>query len=172
MGTRPFLPPHIYRMHTTHYILHRSMHAKLLQSCLTLCDPYGLQPARLLCSWDSPGKNTGVGCPALLQGIFPTQGSKPHLLHLLHWQACSLPLAPPRKPSIRHMSLLNTQHHQVDTLCPFYRLSNWFRSSSEWQSQDLILRSLAPNTMVLMTKLYSLSRLTQFCLDPACELDC
>ena len=32
--------------------------------------PYGLYPARLLCSWDSPGKNTGVGCHFLLQGIF------------------------------------------------------------------------------------------------------
>ena len=44
---------------------------------------------------DSPGKNTGVGCHALLQGIFPTQGSNPHFLRLLHWQASSLPLAPP-----------------------------------------------------------------------------
>ena len=34
--------------------------------------PHGLQPARLLCPRDSPGKNTGVGCHALLQGIFPT----------------------------------------------------------------------------------------------------
>ena len=37
--------------------------------------------ARLLCSWDSPGKNTGVGCHFLLQGIFPTQRSNPSLLH-------------------------------------------------------------------------------------------
>ena len=34
--------------------------------------PYGLQPARLLCPWDSPGKNTGVGCHTLFQGIFLT----------------------------------------------------------------------------------------------------
>ena len=40
--------------------------------------------------------NTGVGCYALLQGIFPTQG--PCLLGLLHWQADSLPLMPPGKP--------------------------------------------------------------------------
>ena len=40
-----------------------------------------LQPARLLWPWDSPGKNTEVGCKALLQGIFPTQGSNPGLLH-------------------------------------------------------------------------------------------
>ena len=42
--------------------------------------PHGLEPAKLLCPWDSPGKNTGVGCHALLQGIFPTQGSNLHLL--------------------------------------------------------------------------------------------
>ena len=41
---------------------------------------------RLLCLWDSPGQNTGVGGHTLLQGIFPTQGSNPHLFHLLHWQ--------------------------------------------------------------------------------------
>ena len=43
--------------------------------------PYGLEPTRLLCPSDSPGKNTGVGCHTLLQGIFPTQRSNPDLLH-------------------------------------------------------------------------------------------
>ena len=43
--------------------------------------PCGLKPIRLLCPWDSPGKNTGVGCHFLFQGIFPTQGSNPSLLH-------------------------------------------------------------------------------------------
>ena len=46
--------------------------------------PYGLQPTRLLCLWNFPGKNTGVGCHFLLQGIFPTKGSNPCLLSLLH----------------------------------------------------------------------------------------
>ena len=40
--------------------------AKSLQLCPTLCDPYRLQPTRLLRPWDSPGKNTGVGCHCLL----------------------------------------------------------------------------------------------------------
>ena len=52
--------------------------------------PRGLQPSRLLCPWDSLGRNTGVGCHFLLPEIFPTQGSNPHLLH---WQVDSLPLA-------------------------------------------------------------------------------
>ena len=59
---------------------------------------YVLQPTRLLCPWDSPGKNTQVCCHALLKGIFLTQGWKLCLLHLVHWQAGSLPLVPPGKP--------------------------------------------------------------------------
>ena len=50
------------------------------QSCLTL-RLRGRQPARLLCPWDSPGKNAGVGSHCLLQGIFLTQGSNWGLLH-------------------------------------------------------------------------------------------
>ena len=50
------------------------------QSCLALCGPR-LWPARVLCPWDSPGKDTGVGCHFLLQMIFLTQGLNPGLLH-------------------------------------------------------------------------------------------
>ena len=42
---------------------------------------HGLQPTRLPYLWNSPGKNTGVGCHSLLQGIFPTQGSNLGCLH-------------------------------------------------------------------------------------------
>ena len=75
--------------------------AKLLQSSLTLCDPMDHRPSRLLCPWDSPGKDTGLACHALLQGIFLTQGLNPWFLGLLHWQAGHLPLAPLGKPSPR-----------------------------------------------------------------------
>ena len=51
---------------------------------------HGLQPSRLLCPWDFPEKNTGVGCHFLLQGIFLTLRSN---LHFLHWQVNSLPLS-------------------------------------------------------------------------------
>ena len=50
------------------------MRAKSLQSCPTLC-PMDCSPTRLLCPWDSPGKNTGVGCHALRRGTFLTQES-------------------------------------------------------------------------------------------------
>ena len=66
--------------------------AKSLQSYPTLCDPMDCSPARLLCPWDSPGKNIGVGCHGLLQGVFQTQGSNlsPAIPEL---QADSLPLS-------------------------------------------------------------------------------
>ena len=57
-----------------------------------------LWPARLLGPWNFLGKNTGVGCHFPLQGIFPTQGLRWCLLHLLHWQVGSLLLVSPAKP--------------------------------------------------------------------------
>ena len=48
---------------------------KVSQLCLTLCDPMDCS------TWNSPGQNTGAGSLSLLQGIFPTQGSNPGLLH-------------------------------------------------------------------------------------------
>ena len=58
------------------------------------CSPKHCSPPGFSVHGDSPGKNTGVGCHALPQGIFRTQGSNPGLLHLLHWQVGSLPSAP------------------------------------------------------------------------------
>ena len=74
--------------------------------------PYGLKPTRLLCLWDPPGKNTGVSCHALLQGISPAQGSNPSLLSL-HWQEGSLPLAPPGKTSFLTLVLNYTWMNQI-----------------------------------------------------------
>ena len=78
----------------------------LLQICCcclvaVVSDPlrlHGPYPTRLLCSWDCPGKNTGVSCHFLLQGIFLTQGSN---LPLLHWQADCLPLNHQGRPYCR-----------------------------------------------------------------------
>ena len=63
-------------------------------SCSVVSDslqPHELQPAKLPCPWDFLGKNAGVGCHFLFQGIFPTQDWNPSLLYLLNWQADSLP---------------------------------------------------------------------------------
>ena len=64
-----------------------------LLSLVRLLATHGLQPTRLLCLWDIPGKNTGVGCPFLFQEIFPAQGSNLCLLSPLFWQVGSLPLS-------------------------------------------------------------------------------
>ena len=70
-----------------------TLKVKVAQSCLTLCDPLDFSPPGSSHPWDSPGKNIGVGCHALLQGIFLTQGLNFHPLSLLHWQLDSLPLS-------------------------------------------------------------------------------
>ena len=67
--------------------------------------PHGLQPSRLLSPWNSPGKNTGVGCHSLLQGIFPTQGWNLVLLHcrqILYHLSCQ----GSQSPSGKSFSLL------------------------------------------------------------------
>ena len=51
------------------------MKVLVAQACPTLCDPLDCSPPGPSVHGDSPGKNTGVGCHALLQGIFQTQGS-------------------------------------------------------------------------------------------------
>ena len=73
-------------------VLSHHVHSSYSHSVLVAFNssqPHGLKPTRLLCPWYSPGKNTGVGCHFLLQGIFLTQGSNPGLLHcrqvLYHW---------------------------------------------------------------------------------------
>ena len=55
------------------------VHAKSLRSCSTLCDPMDCSLPGSSVHGDSPGKNTGLGCHALLQGSFPTQKSNLHL---------------------------------------------------------------------------------------------
>ena len=98
------------------------MHVKSLQSCPTLCHPMDCSlPGSSVLGFSS--KNTEVGCCALLQGIFPTQGSNLCLLCLLHWQTGSLPLVLPGKPKphtsqcnclivFKMTSAFNKQHYE------------------------------------------------------------
>ena len=69
-------------------VISKSIHCSLSDSCSVMPDslqPHGLEPARLLCPWNSTGKVPGLGCHFLLQGIFPTQGSCiASLYHLSH----------------------------------------------------------------------------------------
>ena len=71
---------------------------KLLQSCPVLCNSMDCSSPGSSVHGILQAKNTGVGCHALLQGIFPTQGWNLRPLCLLHWQTSSLSLAPSGKP--------------------------------------------------------------------------
>ena len=105
---------------------------------------YGPQPTRLLYPWDFPGKNTGVGCHALLQGIFWIQGSNQHLLRLLHWQAGSLPLVPLGKP----LQLSMCSVYAIDALIQKQR----FRAIV-FKGEENILKAFRPQSLLLISKL-------------------
>ena len=79
----PYAMQQVLMSYFTH---HCSIVAKLY---LTLLQPHGVQLAKLHCSWDFPGKNTGVGCCFLLHGVFLILRLNPPFLH---WQVDSLPL--------------------------------------------------------------------------------
>ena len=81
----------------------------VLISVASVMQPQGLQPTRRPCPWDSPGGNTGVGCHALLQGIFPTRGLNSCLPASPALQADSLPTEPPAKPdSARTLNVVSS----------------------------------------------------------------
>jgi len=110
--------PHIYKV---------IFSLSYAQSCPTVCEP-----ARLLCPWDSPGKNTGVSCHGLLQGIFTTQGLNPCLLHFLDWQADSLSLSYLGSPYLTFFKLLNLsvqKHLNTDSYKIKILLDKW----SKWK---------------------------------------
>ena len=79
-------------VHKSSIFPHLCQHFYHQTLCVRSVTSYSLQPARLLCPWNFPGKYTGVGCHVLCLGIFPTQGPNLRLFDLLHWQA------PPVKP--------------------------------------------------------------------------
>ena len=73
------------------------VHAKVASVMSNSLQPSGQEPTRLLCPWDSPGKNTGVASPDLQGSSWPKVQT--HVSCLLHWQAGSLSLTLPRKPN-------------------------------------------------------------------------
>ena len=123
--------------------------------------PHGMQPARLLCPWNSPSKNTGVGCHALLQGIFPTQGLNPGLLHwasLVAQSVKNLPAVretqvwslgwedPLEKEMATHSSIPAWEFHGQRRLVGY---SPWGCNSWTWLSDSLQLNSLPYSRQIL-----------------------
>ena len=113
---------------------------KVTQSCPALCDPRDYSP------WNSPGQNTGVGSLSLLQGIFPTQGSNPVLLHCRQiLYQLSHKGSPPKKVLkkvifkdcyIRLCSLLEREQYTFNTskvACEFYFYKTFVDIGFHWK---------------------------------------
>ena len=117
-----------------------------LNLCPVVCDslqPHGLQPVRILCPWNFPGKNIGVGCHFFIQGIEPlgqTQGQKPCLLRLLKSQADSLPVVPPGKPipgtQVKVICKLNYEFNCFQDYFHSFTFMPWRR---KWQPTPVFL---------------------------------
>ena len=111
----------------------------------------GLQPSRLLCPWDSPGENTGVGCHALLQGIVLIHWWNLHLLCLLlthYWWECKMVCSPWKRQGqflarlstaiwsavmflSSHSTAINTYIHI--TTCMWMFIDSLFIISKKWK---------------------------------------
>ena len=144
--------------------MHAFVSAKSLESCPTLCNPMNCSlPGSSVNKIDSLGKNTGVGCCALLQGIFQNEGLNPCLLCLLYWQAGSLPLVPPGKPflvyqvqSLSHVRLFATAWTSACQLpCPSDPLSSVlllpsiFSSIRVFSNESVICNNISPSNEYL-----------------------
>ena len=91
--------------------LYVKVYVKVLTIWFNSLQCYGLQPTRLLCPWNFPGKYTGVGSYSLLQGIFPTQGWNPGLL--------------PCRQILYHLSHQGSPFHCIDTDFVYPLVSWW-----------------------------------------------
>ena len=116
----------------------------VIKSCLTLLRSHGLQPTRLLCPWDFPDKNTGVGCHSLLQRIFSTQGSNPHLLYLLDQQADSLPLSTREALRCKRTKETWMNNFRYMILAQLYRVKNCHN-----RDQNTIIQRLGSTSFLL-----------------------
>ena len=124
-----------------------------------------LQPSRLLCPWDYPGKNTGAGFHALLQGIFLCLRDPSRIsLCLLHWQVGSLPLAPPGKPSlsisIPYFLRHNTETRPINNPIMASNCSSWSETSFTL-SQKLKMIKSGEEAMLKVKKGQKLGLLNQ-----------
>ena len=133
-------------------VIRSRMHAREVTSVMSdSLWPYGLYPPRFLCLWSSSGKNTGVGCHAILQGIFPTLGLNPRLLRLLHGRQILYCWATREVPCSGYISNINSlllpaTHHNVPNLLfsQFLRCFHLFLTQSLWTYGSLCLEYPPP----------------------------
>ena len=125
--------------------VHSAVHQRVSLSVVSdSLQCHGLWLTRLLCPWDSPGKNAGVGCHALLQGIFPTQELNPGLPYcrqilysLSHRGVQLLPKSP--SPSVLPIFLWGRESQS-----PFFHFPDETTSVQRWASKLSLLFPRAP----------------------------
>ena len=127
-----------------------------VHSCVTVCDSMDNSLPGSSVHGISQEKLLRVGCHFLLQGIFPTQGSNPRLLCLLHWQAGSLPLASPfqlpnislysmeSRPGVAHLQGRGIHVQSELSILEFWIIPSFLSSKS-----DRHLHSGAPGSLML-----------------------
>ena len=100
--------------------------------------PHGLQPTRLLCPMDFPGKDTGTGCVFLLHGIFPTQGWNIDLLHcrqlLYHLSSEGNPKA--WQSEVKCLVMLGLWRTKLTSLSAFPVTHQWLSSVKTCQKKS------------------------------------
>ena len=106
-----------FKVQSTSYI--QCVYAKLLHTCLTLCNPMGYSPPGSSVHGDSPGKNTGVGCHALLQGYIQ---KSTHLCSSINSYKLNLLIS---------LSMLRKKRTEVH-LCPFQLLPHLLPHPQGW----------------------------------------
>ena len=94
--------------------------SEITQSCPTLCDLTDYKPTRLRCPWNSSGKNTGVDCHSLLQGIFLTQGSNPGLLRCRQILHC---LSNQGSPSVKESHNIRSSLTICTDTCQYHEVT-------------------------------------------------
>ena len=107
-------------------ILNKACWCSLLTHCWLMLHslwPHGLKLTSIHCPWDFSGKDTGVGCHFLLQGMFPTQRSTPHLLYLADGFFTTEPPA---------WATTNTEHSQILAGPKFHKLL----VTMDWRSNN------------------------------------
>ena len=129
----------------------------LVLICSDSVKPQGLQPSRLLCPWDFPGKNTGVGCYFLLQETFLNQGSNPGLQHCRQILYCLSQCPHSQWHKEANSDVLNPRS-VVILFCSTFLIPRNRQEESRLTSIDAGQETLKDRNNVLTTSVCSLSQ--------------
>ena len=137
--------------------------------------PHGLWPVRLFSLWDSPGKNSGVGCHALLQGIFPTQGLNPCLPHCRRILYCLSYQGSPWLSLLHHKNLSSQphyshQHINIYFTCEKNKIFDYTYPSTNPPSPPYFLVPFPTNLLSIFVQTYYFHFFSHYFINPLLRL--